>query len=137
MSLDYGTGKLAASGTLLHGSIVNGTYDPSKFVWSKDFDFLVLMANIRIRAAATTASGNSLQVQLSAADGTFTVNTVLLTVPIVSTNLAAAQLSGRVPDNLALVTHNGTRCVRIVHVAGATDATLDYDWEVYTTSRHE
>ena len=135
MSVDYSQSNIK-HGSIAHGGIINGTL-VGAYIWSKDYDFLILYAGIRITAAATTDRTHTFKVQMSDSAGAFSSPTDLLTISIATTDAAAALLSGRAAAGSSLVTHNGAYQCRTAHVATGTDASLDYDYYVAHSSLHE
>lgn len=132
MSMDY-TDTITVCGRVPRdGAVANGTVLLDT-IFSKSYNFKVLHAQVRINVVGASAT-QSFQVQLSAADGTFTSNTVLATITITSSHAATTMLEARVADASTDVIANGTRLVRLVHVATSTDATLDYSYEVTCSS---
>lgn len=129
MSLDY-TDTWVARGTSTSLASAGTTTQVWGYLFSKSYTYKVLHAVIRVRVAASNATGNTFKVQLSASDGTFTSGTTDLVSFDIAATAAAGMLEQRVSDALTDVTANGTRCVRIIHVPGANDANLSYDWEV-------
>lgn len=133
MSMDY-TDTFVLKGNVPQSLVANATtLIPGSYLFSKSFNFKVLHAQVRVNVAGASAT-QSFQVQLSAADGTFTSNTVLATITITSSDAATTLIEARVADASTDVIANGTRCVRCVHVATSTDATLNYDFEVTCTA---
>jgi hypothetical protein len=133
MSLDYSQ-SITRDGLVIQSQVVNGTTKLGQYIFSRSFNFKVLHAQVRINVAATTSLG-SFQVQVSDATGVAGF-TSMVTIPILSTNGVGSMLEGR-PTTNGEVTANGLRCARIAHVSTATDATLNYDYEVTFTSVHE
>lgn len=128
MSMDYTDTQLIHGRVPRNGAVANGTVLLDT-IFSKSYNFKVTHAQVRINVVAASAT-QSFQVQLSAADGTFTSNTVLATITITSSHAATTMLEARIADASTDVIANGTRLVRLVHVATSTDATLDYSYEV-------
>lgn len=126
-----GQGGIETTGTLE----VTGA---GSHIWSKGRIFKVLSAQVLINTAATEAT-QSFQVQLSDSAGAWGSPTTLATVTITSGNAAGSQLETAVAASSTDVDNsNGTNlyAVRVVHVATATDASLNYDYEVIYTYTH-
>lgn len=132
MSLDYTGGQVAREGAVLHGVIVNGTYVIPMRTITSVFSFHVIGVLVKIVAAAA-GSTHLVKLQKSASGGSFASPVELCSLPILSSYAAASSYFGRVTDSLAKIDTN--YLVRLVHVAEATDASLDYDYEVFTNQR--
>lgn len=131
MSMDYTdtqviTGRVPRNGAVANGTVLLDT------IFSKSYNFKITHAQVRINVVAASATQTFL-VQLSAADGTFSSPTTLATITITSSHAATTMLEARIADGSTDVIANGTRCVRLVHVATSTDATLDYSYQVEFT----
>jgi hypothetical protein len=133
MSLDYGTGRSALLGTITAaGGAANTVLG---YVWSKTYNFLALQIAARVSTAGA-AAGSTLTLELSDSAGAFGAPITLATITFANPQAAASQLESRVPDNLALVEANGTRCVRLMANSTGANA-LVYSYRVTTTSLHE
>jgi hypothetical protein len=145
MSTDYATGKSCFKANVAQSFIANATkLIPGSYIVSQ-YDFLAIEILARINTAPTLAS-QTVKLQASDAAGSFTSPTDLATITFLSSHTAGRVLQARVPESLAFISVSGSRspgvdgarrALRLVHTAGGTDATLDYDVEVFTTSRHE
>lgn len=149
MSANYGS-VMMVHGNVPKGLIVNGTAlvgagvtatpstGPGSYIFGYGTLFKALRAHVRINTAATQAT-QSFRLQLSDSAGSFASATTLATVTIVSGNVAGTILSADVAANSTDVDNsNGTNlhALRMVHVATSTDASLDYDYEVFFTYPH-
>lgn len=134
MSLDYCTGQLARYGNVAQSVIINGTYSiPIRLLYSKNFDWLVRGIQIKINTAAASASQYvALQ---SGATTAFSSPVEIARVTIASTDAAGTLFQVQATDAYARVPAG--YFVRLVHVATSTDASLDYDYEIFGTARHE
>lgn len=134
MSLDYCTGGVSMQGNVAQSFIANATKKIGGGIFSKSYDWLALTLQVAINTAATAAS-QTVVWQMAASDNTFTSPTVLATVTITSSHTAGTTLITRVDPSVAKIPAG--RLTRLVHTAGATDATLDYDYIVSGTAVHE
>lgn len=144
MSRDYGNplvfrGKVGATGTagsatLIAGSaVINGTLDVMR-IFSKTFDYMIEHAQIVINIAATSAT-QTFKVQMSSSANDFATPTDLASITIASSDTGGTMKEVRVSPASAVIPAG--RLCRVVHIATATDATLNYDFEVSTSSVHE
>lgn len=133
MCTDY-TDTTVKSGTSASLAAAGTTTQVWGYIFSKTYDYKVLHAMVRVRVAASNATGNTFKVQLSDSAGAFASGTTDLVSFDIAATAAAGMLEQRVSDANTEVTANTTRCVRVIHVPGANDANLSYDWEVTHTA---
>lgn len=132
MSTDYCDSHLK-SGTSSSLAAAGTTTQVWGYIFSKSYNYKITHGQVRVRVQASNATGNTFKVQLSDSDGAFASGTTDLVSFDIAATAANAMLEQRVTDANTDVVANGTRCVRIIHVPGANDANLSYDWEVTHT----
>lgn len=125
------TKVISGAGTSALGGV--GTY-----IFGKGTLFKVLKIDIRINTAGASAT-QTFRVQKSDSAGSFSSATTVGSVTIASTDAAGALLSTTIAAaDTDVDNSNGTNlyAIRLVHIATATDASLDYDYAVYYTPPH-
>lgn len=110
---------------------------PGSFIWGKGRLIKIISAQVRINTAATEAS-QTFVVQKSNAAGSFASPTTLATVTITSGDAAGAQLETAVATASQDIDNSdgSLYAVQVAHVGAATDASLNYDYEVVYTYTH-